>query len=203
MATKRGRYLGPPKRGIVRVVRYRSVKDGKYVTAKEAERRIKIGKALSKRKRPKKLFEREAFTYRQTELGKWETGVRVSTARTIIKRVDQFRLDQWDGLIGTALKSTNVTTQFKDARMIDIEIVGFLRGRRYVLKQSLDTRLVKKKASLYKLTIGEIVSMLHGEGFRVDYPLEIVDWTNTISRKSKVKKLSILSNVTITIRLRR
>lgn len=174
------------KRETVKVTRYRDRKTGRYT---------------KKRGRGTK---RERYTYTQTTIGQWETGLRDPDLITITKKVGKEVLSATQGNIFNALGNTNVFTELRGAEFVDISLEGRTqRGKRYTLKQSLRVSGIRQTRKIISLMMAKIMGQLEGSGFRVEYPLDMVRWSDALNTRRDTAGLRVLKDATITAKVRK
>ena len=175
------------KTTLITVTRWRSKKTGRF----------------QKRRKGVKWQKKEVYKYRVTREGKFTTGVYIPREKRIVKKVTPRMLTTQSGNIRDTLRETNVTTQYKDAKIIDIVVTGKVGNRRIVLKQSLMTEPIRHKMSIERLAVGKIVEMLYEEGLRVQYKLEPIKWRGRRTTRAFVKSLTEMKDSKITVIIRR
>lgn len=154
-------------------------------------------------KKPPKVI-KEKYEYRVTEFGQWETGIRVPTVETITKKISQLQLNKWDGYIKNALYASNITSKFQRGSIFDFGLKGWdQKKRKWVsFKKSLDIRAIRRKGKITDVMMFWVMDLLHGHGYRVEYPLKIVAWTGKETRKYEAAEMMVLQDVTIMARVR-
>lgn len=174
------------KTTLITIRRYRNKKTGRFQKGRKGAARA-----------------REVYKYRVTREGKLATGVYIPREKRIVKKVTHRMIAAQSGNVRDTLRETNVTTQYKDAKIIDITITGRVGKRRIVLKRSLMTEPIGKKMMIERLAIGKIIEMLYEQGLRVQYRLEPIRWRGRLTTRTFVRSLTELKDSKITVTIRR
>lgn len=159
---------------FIRIIKYRDKRTGHFVAR---------GKG-GKREIYEALLDRE---------GKVKQVIPVLTEHLVVKRTRSQALEEprdpkRTGLIKWALAETNVFTQLKKARRLEIIVKG--KDRTEQSRRFREVRNVEGERNLDELLPGMIAAMFHKRGWRTSYELNLVDWAKKRRRKGPSKKFS-------------
>lgn len=182
---------------VTRITRYRypsgTVRHGKKVGGQFVKKGVKITPAMRK--------EKETFDFRRTLTGKLAEGISVTTKRISVRSVEVPMTGRNQGLIGRALELTNIFTQLKGARLLEVFLAGTdYRGRRHRFKLSLP---VEGLRNLADLMMDRIQAYLTQQGWRPQYNLDVVNWRESRTARSASRSLAQLGRLKVMVKVYR
>lgn len=138
----------------------------------------------------------------QTRGSKFVRGYQVLSGKSTTKTAQIANTGMNAGLIWEALARTNITTRLKDARRFEVTIKGRDRSekaRRIKWTLDITKKTTSTKAGQYM--IFAVIQALRRRGFRTQYNLDRVAFTDRRWTKNKAKKMKVLHDVEIQVRV--